>query len=69
MADLDGPLAQRLWHSVDILLFNPPYVPTDNEEVTEAQSGRNITRSWAGGQDGMQVTNVFLDRVEVTSFF
>ena len=59
------PLRSRLRHSVDILLFNPPYVPTDSDEADEAQQGANIAGAWAGGQDGMAVTDILLDQVEV----
>lgn len=57
---------QRLKHAVDILIFNPPYVPTNDDEVDDAQQGANIQGAWAGGKDGMQVTDVLLDQVEVS---
>ena len=50
---------------MDILLFNPPYVPTDLDEADEAQLDRGIAGAWAGGQHGMTVTDVLLDQVEV----
>ena len=50
---------------VDVILFNPPYVPTSEEEALRAQDLRSIQGSWAGGSDGMQVTYAFLDHVEV----
>ncbi|KAJ3846744.1 putative methylase [Lentinula lateritia] len=53
----------RLEHSVDIICFNPPYVPTMSAEASEAQDLRGIEGSWAGGSDGMQVTNTFLELV------
>ncbi|KAH9949436.1 S-adenosyl-L-methionine-dependent methyltransferase [Amylocystis lapponica] len=62
-ASLFGPLLTRLHHAVDILLFNPPYVPTDMTEADEAQSRAGIQGSWAGGHDGMQVTDIVLDTV------
>jgi methylase of polypeptide subunit release factors len=52
-------------HFIDIILFNPPYVPTLAEEVLDAQEVRDIEGSWAGGQDGMQITNQFLKEVDV----
>ena len=45
-----------LFGKVDLLIFNPPYVPTESEEV--ACSG--IEASWAGGIDGREVINKFL---------
>lgn len=31
---LTGALEERLERSIDLLIFNPPYVPTVDEEVT-----------------------------------
>ncbi|KAH9836501.1 S-adenosyl-L-methionine-dependent methyltransferase [Rhodofomes roseus] len=63
-ASLATPLMQRLKHAVDILIFNPPYVPTYDDEADGAQQGADIQGAWAGGKDGMQVTDVLLDQVE-----
>jgi len=49
--DLATPLLSRLESSVDVLLFNPPYVPTDDEEV----GCLDISAAWAGGADGRRV--------------
>ena len=65
MASLAGPLRARLAHAVDILLFNPPYVPTETDEADTAQQDADIAGAWAGGQDGMEVTDILLDQVEV----
>ncbi|KAJ3567159.1 hypothetical protein NP233_g6550 [Leucocoprinus birnbaumii] len=59
-----SPLIPRLRHQIDIILFNPPYVPTEYEEAQYAQQDKNIAGAWAGGYDGMQVTNDFLKIVE-----
>jgi release factor glutamine methyltransferase len=58
-------LLPRLNHQVDVVLFNPPYVPTMSEEAQNAQQVGSLSGAWAGGQDGMRVTNFFLDQVEV----
>ncbi|KAG2368792.1 S-adenosyl-L-methionine-dependent methyltransferase [Suillus spraguei] len=61
---LTRPLLSRLHHAIDVLLFNPPYVPTDTDEASSAQSSADITGSWAGGADGMEITNRLLQDVE-----
>uniref|UniRef100_A0A8H7Y8Q5 Uncharacterized protein n=1 Tax=Psilocybe cubensis TaxID=181762 RepID=A0A8H7Y8Q5_PSICU len=61
---LDEPFQQRLSRKIDVIIFNPPYVPTSEEEAMIAQSSRNIGGAWAGGSDGMLVTNVLLQRIE-----
>ncbi|KAG0146837.1 hypothetical protein CROQUDRAFT_670889 [Cronartium quercuum f. sp. fusiforme G11] len=50
----------RLNEMIDLLLFNPPYVPTSNEEYEGATSGF-IEASWAGGPIGMTLTNHLLN--------
>lgn len=40
---------------IDLLLFNPPYVPTTPEEVEAAQRRQLIEGSWAGGGDGTRL--------------
>ena len=54
LCDLASPLLDKLNGEVDVLIFNPPYVPTPDDEV--GSSG--IEASWAGGKDG----RVVLDR-------
>lgn len=52
--DLLCPLLTRLRGQVDILLFNPPYVPTEENEEFDATS-QQIALSWAGGKKGRRV--------------
>ena len=52
--DLATDVLDELQNKVDVLIFNPPYVPTPNEEV----GSNGIEASWAGGTNG----RVVLDR-------
>ncbi|GIL50868.1 hypothetical protein Vafri_6848 [Volvox africanus] len=54
-ASLLGPLVDKLRGSVDIMVFNPPYVPTPDEEVERG----GIASAWAGGYRGRRI----IDRV------
>eukprot|EP00842_Homolaphlyctis_polyrhiza_P000817 jgi/Hompol1/1736/HPOL_005705-RA len=49
-------LHSRISRSVDILIFNPPYVVTPTEEV----GSRGIEAAWAGGIDGREVVDRFM---------
>ncbi|KPV73919.1 uncharacterized protein RHOBADRAFT_16454 [Rhodotorula graminis WP1] len=64
LTDLTSALHPRLEHAVDLLVFNPPYVETDDAEAFDAQEDGVIERAWAGGIGGMRVTNRLLEQVE-----
>lgn len=51
-SDLSSCFGDRLEGKVDLLLFNPPYVPSDEAEV----GYKDIRAAWAGGKDGMEIT-------------
>ncbi|XP_024384700.1 uncharacterized protein [Physcomitrium patens] len=60
VTDLVHGLEKRLAGSVDVLLFNPPYVPTPEHEVGAA----GITATWAGGDRGRVVIDRMLTMVD-----
>ena len=61
-------------NSIDLLLFNPPYVPTSTEEMLEAQSGAlsakdELPAAWAGGIAGREICDKILPEIpRVLSF-
>ncbi|KAA1130661.1 S-adenosylmethionine-dependent methyltransferase [Puccinia graminis f. sp. tritici] len=54
----------RLDQTIELLLFNPPYVETEDEEYEVARGNHKISASWAGGSDGMKLTNQLLENLE-----
>ncbi|KIV80193.1 hypothetical protein PV11_07712 [Exophiala sideris] len=77
LSSLTGDLTTLLKPGeVDVLVFNPPYVPTDNVpafpspgvasgKVTFEESSHLLSLSYAGGADGMEVTNRLLQEIPV----
>ena len=57
--DLATPLLEDREGTIDVLVFNPPYVPTEDSEV----SGNGIEISWAGGTDGRLVVDRALPQI------
>ena len=44
---------------MDIIIFNPPYVPTEDTEI----SGNDIEISWAGGINGRKIIDASLQQI------
>ena len=64
LTDLCSAIEDRLRQAIDLLIFNPPYVPTPREEVVDSSGDEaSIASSWAGGRDGMQVTRRFVQKI------
>ena len=60
MSDLSLCARRELF---DIIIFNPPYVPTPSSEV----GSRGIEAAWAGGRHGREVIDRFLANLKVLS--
>ncbi|XP_074601571.1 hemK methyltransferase 2 isoform X2 [Brevipalpus obovatus] len=56
LADLFENFGQSFKTKTDLLLFNPPYVPTEDDEV----NGDLLSKSWAGGPDGRAIIDRFI---------
>jgi Methylase of polypeptide chain release factors len=50
----------NLYEKVDVIICNPPYVITSPEEYEECQKRRDISSSFAGGEDGRQFISQLL---------
>lgn len=59
MMDLLGGLSSKWLGKIDVLLFNPPYVPTPDSEVHQ----NGIARAWAGGERGRRVIDRLLNQL------
>jgi release factor glutamine methyltransferase len=72
--DLATALVQDLAGAVDVLIFNPPYVPTPDDEVVDFEADRTlidtitgdeiIAAAWAGGANGRRVVDRALAQVQ-----
>ncbi|GAA6005145.1 hypothetical protein JCM11491_002593 [Sporobolomyces phaffii] len=65
LTNLTTSLLPRLTRQVDVLVFNPPYVETEDDELHDAQLDGTIEKAWAGGESGMKITNKVLEQVEL----
>jgi release factor glutamine methyltransferase len=58
--DLLGPLERHFHDQVDLLMFNPPYVVTPDEEVLQG----GISAAWAGGCKGRMIIDRLLEKLD-----
>ncbi|KAJ6800784.1 hemK methyltransferase family member 2 [Iris pallida] len=60
MTNIASGLVKRLSGMMDVVVVNPPYVPTPEEEV----GLEGISASWAGGENGRRVIDKILPIVD-----
>lgn len=53
-------LDSLITNSIDVLIFNPPYVPTPTLDDNETNLDKNLIKSWSGGIDGREVIDKVL---------
>lgn len=60
-------------HSIDLLVFNPPYVPSRHDKDCEERqleqesvesSSDNLIRTWAGGVNGREVIDQVVEEID-----
>ncbi|KAL3312996.1 HemK methyltransferase member 2 [Cichlidogyrus casuarinus] len=58
--DLSSPLSDSFKKKVDLIIFNPPYVPTTLDEFE--RSDDILIKSWSGGPCGRIVIDQFVEK-------
>ena len=62
---IEGDLFNKIENiEFDIIIFNPPYVTTDNEEYKNALVKKDISAAWAGGNKGSETINRFIEQLK-----
>ncbi|KAJ6238411.1 methyltransferase n6amt1 [Anaeramoeba flamelloides] len=63
---LDPFALDRFGSMIDLLIFNPPYVPTESKEIQFNPKDEEtwITSSFAGGLNGMEITQKLINKME-----
>ncbi|XP_037957082.1 methyltransferase N6AMT1 [Teleopsis dalmanni] len=58
-------------NSIDLLIFNPPYVATSDEEFlyndfcdVNRTTSDNLIRAWAGGHNGIRIVDELLEKLD-----
>jgi len=60
LSDFNSAFRKRMKNKFDVLIFNPPYVPSEQDEM-----GHNDVRAaYAGGENGREVIDRFLPLVQ-----
>jgi release factor glutamine methyltransferase len=62
-SDLFNSFPNTLKHSFDVIIFNPPYLPSSNT-IYKDNSKKKIDYSWDGGELGIEIFLQFLDEAK-----
>lgn len=54
---VESDLFKKVSESFDVIVFNPPYVPGEEELGTEEE------KAWRGGEQGREVTDRFIEKI------
>lgn len=54
---------EKIEGKIDILIFNPPYVPCTDEEMEHALKFKDSTAAWAGGLHGREIIDRVIPKV------
>ena len=57
---LNGINIKQFYPKIDIMIFNPPYVPTSSEELNKSQTDKQLSAAWSGGEDGRVIIDKFI---------
>ena len=57
---LNGINIKSMESEIDIMIFNPPYVPTSSEELNKSQNDKLLSAAWSGGIDGRVIIDKFI---------
>lgn len=62
-SDLFKSFPEKLKHAFDVIVFNPPYLPS-SDLIKEGENKLIIDSSWDGGREGIEVFIRFLNNVK-----
>jgi len=59
MEVIESDLFEKIDEKFDLILFNPPYLPSDPDEPEH-----ELKKAWDGGRDGREIVDRFIDKVD-----
>ncbi len=59
MEVIESDLFEKVNEKFDLILLNPPYLPSDPDEPEH-----ELKKTWDGGRDGREIVDRFIDKVD-----